>query len=394
MGFNEGRFRVTPAGVGLLGAAALLAGCASPGTPRAPSLKLPETVQDLAVMRVGDAVEVRFTVPARTTDGVAIRSATVQGVLCRQDEKAGSCKVVDAEETAKPLAVGQAVAWRDALPAGLVTGPARAVAYRVELRNSVGRSAGYSEAAYAAAGDVPPAVEGFAAAGVRSGVLLAWRAAAAGTADLLVRREQMDGSAAKGAKRGGPGAMGSAAGGGRREKTKGRPEAGLEDGVVWLKPPDAGPGVTEMVDGSIEEGVRYRYMAVRSAVVRVGGRTMEVRSAPSASVEIAWKDVYPPAAVQGLTALGYAANSGYAVDLVWEPVSDPRVTGYMVKRQQMDAAGQAVGAAETLSAEPVAAPGFHDESAKAGESYRYEVTAVDAKGNTSAAAVATVGAVR
>ncbi len=370
----------------------MVAGCASPGTPRAPSLQLPDAVQNLTAARVGDAVEVRFTVPTRTTDGVALRGATVSGVLCRQEDKAGPCRTVDSEETAGPLALGKAVVWRDVLPAGLGAGPARAVAYRVELRNERGRSAGYSEAVYGAAGRTPPAVEGFAAEGVRSGVLLTWRAAS-GTAALSVRRERVDGISPG---QGGPGTQGKALGG-RRKAGSGQSTRGdshEDDAAVWLKAAAGGQGVPEMVDGTVEEGARYRYTAVRSETVRVGGRTLEVRSAPSAGVEMVWRDVYPPAAPQGLTALGYAAGSepggasSYAVDLVWEPVSDPRVTGYVVVRQRLDAAGQAVGAVDRLSAEPVSTPGFHDASAKAGERYRYRVTAVDAKGNASSPAVA------
>ena len=300
-----------------------------------------------------------------------------------------------------PLAVGSTVKWRDVLPPGLATGPVRALAYRVELRNAAGKAAGFSEAAYAAAGNAPPAVEHFVAEGVRSGVLLQW-SGAAGTAELLVRRERLDGAstAVRRGRRAGSRSPAEAAPASRRGNGAGkasRLDADREEAMVWLKSSAAGPGAPEMVDGTIAEGVRYRYTALRSETVRVGGRTLEVRSAASAGVEIAWRDVYPPPVPQGLTALGFATASGqgrpqaYAVDLVWEPVNDPRVTGYVVERQRLGAAGQAVEAAERLTAEPVSTPGFHDAGAVAGVSYRYRVTAVDAKGNVSAPAVAGVG---
>src|ERR1035441_4608651 len=51
----------------------LLAGCASPGPPLPPSLKLPEVVTDLTARRVGDQVMLHWTTPTRTTDKLLIR---------------------------------------------------------------------------------------------------------------------------------------------------------------------------------------------------------------------------------------------------------------------------------------------------------------------------------
>ena len=48
--------------------------CASPGPPRAPSLQLPNPVSDLSAARVGDHVEIRFTVPRETTDHIPVPS--------------------------------------------------------------------------------------------------------------------------------------------------------------------------------------------------------------------------------------------------------------------------------------------------------------------------------
>ncbi|HEY0785677.1 MAG TPA: hypothetical protein VGD62_07375, partial [Acidobacteriaceae bacterium] len=48
------------------------------------------------------------------------------------------------------------------------------------------------------------------------------------------------------------------------------------------------------------------------------------------------------------------------------------------------------GPAEQLNAIPVKTPGFHDSTAQPARSYRYEVVAVDARGNVSAPATAQV----
>jgi len=46
----------------------LTAGCASPGTPLPPSLKLPQAVTGLTATRVGDSVMLAWTTPSRTTN--------------------------------------------------------------------------------------------------------------------------------------------------------------------------------------------------------------------------------------------------------------------------------------------------------------------------------------
>ncbi|HEY5163977.1 MAG TPA: hypothetical protein VII81_13290, partial [Terriglobales bacterium] len=51
-----------------------LAACGTPGAPRPPSLRLPETVRDLAAWRQGNTVTLTWTEPLRTTDGETIRA--------------------------------------------------------------------------------------------------------------------------------------------------------------------------------------------------------------------------------------------------------------------------------------------------------------------------------
>jgi hypothetical protein len=70
--------------------------------------------------------------------------------------------------------------------------------------------------------------------------------------------------------------------------------------------------------------------------------------------------------------------------LVWEPVQEPGLKGYVVSRQ---ADG---GEVEKLTPEPVTLPAFHDASAKQGVGYRYSVRAVSAKGVEGAAAMVVV----
>ncbi len=171
------------------------------------------------------------------------------------------------------------------------------------------------------------------------------------------------------------------------------------NGEVWLQAAPGDASASATLDGSVTEGVPYTYVAIRRETVKLGNRTVELRSTPSAAVTVVWRDVYPPPVPTGLTALGYqipAANSpgsnqpvaapSYAVDLVWQPVNDPRLAGYIVYRQPLNGAGEPAGERTRLTAQPIVTPGFHDATAAAGTAYRYGVSAIDAKGNESRAA--------
>ena len=147
---------------------------------------------------------------------------------------------------------------------------------------------------------------------------------------------------------------------------------------VWLEA-HAG-GADQTIDGSASEDTAYRYVAVRRRVVTLGGQKVELRSALSPAVVITWRNAFPPAAPVGLSAAPFAEGGAFAVDLVWEPVQEPGLKGYVVTRQAAGWGGEAVGSPEKLTPEPVALPAFHDASAKQGVGYRYSVRAVSAKG--------------
>ena len=365
-------------------------GCASPGPPRAPSLQLPQLVGDLSAVRVGDRVELGFTLPQRTTDNLPIREASVRASVCRGGD-GGPCVPVAAHENvdlpvkAGASAADRAVTWQDALPAVETKGTPKLVSYRVKLTNLEGKTAGWSEPAYTAAGAAPVAVSGLSAEETRAGILLKWQPAAgpAGNSrgdEVLLRREMVATPLGPNGPPGTPvSTPGSPAGGKKGEATE----------PVWLEARAGGGDQTgvsnETMDASASEDTAYRYVAVRRRVVTLGGRKVELRSAPSAPVGITWRNAFPPAAPVGLSAAPFAQGGAFAVDLVWEPVQEPGLKGYVVTRQ---ADG---GEIEKLTAEPVALPAFHDASAKQGVGYRYGVRAVSAKGVEGAEATVVVG---
>ncbi len=394
------RFRTRP--TSLFALSVLLApvfgltlGCASPGAPRPPSLHLPQPVGDLAGTRSGDDVEIRFTIPSRTTDGLPLRNGPLSATLCRRVAAGNVCKPVTANvplNAAGHRSTPETVLWTDRLPSELLTGSARSIAYQVQVSNGEGKSAGYSAPSYVAAGAAPLRVEGFQAQGIRSGVLLRWTPEA-GTGEVLLEREQLDPLPASGPSKGANPATSRAFSHGTHQPAKTASDA------VWLQAEPGNSNSAQTIDGTITEGVRYRYIAVRRIVAQVGGRSLELRSAPSSPAEIAWRDVYPPPTPQGLTAIGFAETSAaststaaYAVDLIWQPVVDLRVIGYKVTRVALSSTGDVQGAPEPLNKEPVSTPAFHDATAVPTQSYRYTVTAVDGKGNASTPAETTVQA--
>ena len=386
-----------------------LTGCASPGPPRAPSLQIPRLVSDVSAVRSGDTVLLRFTVPVRTTDGQLLRETVVNGSLCRQIGSTGPCIPVDEAETRHPLSVptvtsATPVLWTDNLPEGLRSGPPRPVAYRLELRNSVSRSAGLSDPVYAAAGSAPPPVAGLRAEGTRLGVELQWTPVP-GAGEVLIERDepvspgqplQKPASQPTHGAHGGKAAKsghGAAPNTGRNATHK---EAATP-GRVMLQAAPGDLNASATIDREIQEDVPYRYSALRRETVQLGNRTLELRSSPSPEVSITWRDVYPPPAPTGLTGVGYQGTADaktpadvYGVDLVWQPVEYTRLAGYVLYREPLNAAGEPVAERRRLTPEPVLTPGYHDASAQPGVRYRYSVTAIDPKGHESGAAQAVV----
>ena len=369
----------------------ILAGCASPGVPLPPSLKLPEVVDDLAVTRVGDQVRLHWTTPAKTTDGRAFTGA-ITAEICRETVAAPppATQVQGASAAAPPCSPVARLAVKpgasesaDPLPTSLTAAPARLLAYRVQLRNSRGRTAGPSAAVFTASGPAPDPVQGLRGKASKQGAELEWRAVGASVDAVELDRTAVEppvepaaggkiGAApkppaeARFLARGGVAAGAAAAGGG----------AGAGD---------AGGAI----DRTAQTGTTYRYTAQRVRTVLPGGHRVEVRSLPSATVTVAMLDVFPPDPPTGLVAspgfVGGEPGSQAldhtprpAIDLSWEPAIEPRVAGYRVYRREGE------GTARRLSSELIPVPAYRDLTVEAGRRYTYRVTAVDGAGNESA----------
>jgi hypothetical protein len=402
---------------------ALLTGCASPGPPLPPSLKLPQVPADLAAERTGDQVTLRWTTPSRTTDKLEIAGPMV-AEICREapaspvpaavgaTASAGSGRATEAQPCAPvvdrlKVTPGESLAV-DTLPESLTSGPPALAAYRVQLRNALGRTAGASGPAFAPLGAGPEAVDELRSRATKTGVVLEWRPARAESSESS-RGAAGDGHAADAVELDrvaldppGPshpaGAAGTLAGlaGRAKEPVEVRLRVDAERSGSASGAGDEGGkgegGTREeggMIDRTAQLGRSYRYTAQRVRTVTLGGRTLEVRSVASGPVTVAMPGHFAPDAPVGLLAAPGLDGVGDearrpSIDLSWKPaeLETNAVAGYRVYRREVE--GGAPGGWQPVGAGLVAVPAYRDRSVAAGRQYAYRVTAVDAAGEESA----------
>ncbi len=407
------------------------AGCASPRPPRPPSLNLPAMVKDLSAQRLGDGVALAWSTPEKTTDRLDIKGP-MTAEICRIAYPAvpfsGRAAVASAApcvRIARLSVASGASHTADPLPVSLAAGPAALLAYRIEILNGHGRSAGLSAPAFAAAGAAPPAVEQLRAAASPSGVVVEWQrrnSSAGGSASVELDRLLASSAAAppssasnpasnpapnpapspassspntqpkppaKRSIRGGPKV---AARPGRGSAAKPLEAAPPPPAEVTLKLPAQAVDSGGVIDSTAAKGETYRYTAQRVLNVSLDGHSLTLRSLPSAPVTLVVRDLFPPARPSGLEAVpgeavpNTAAESRSAsssIDLSWTPDTDADLAGYFVYRRQVSSTGSLAGAAIRLNQTPLVGPAYRDRTAVLGQRYAYRVTAVDASGNES-----------
>jgi hypothetical protein len=373
----------------------LVAGCASPGPPHAPTLNLPDLVKDLTAERVGDKVTLQWTTPEKTTDRIAIKGA-VTAQICRISVPAAPTPTPDcAVVTTVPVQSGASHA-EDTLPASLTIDPASLLAYRVRLLNTNNRSAGLSSEAFIAAGAAPPPVQQLRAKSLQDGIELEWQQQNT-TAQVLLDRHLIEpaGTAAANPAPAKPASSPKPATRTKSRKTSpplasAKPQA---QPISSQKTPDdvklETPKETNDAGGTIDQstlkGASYRYTAQRVREISLAGHTLELRSELSSPVTVAVLDTFPPGVPSGLEAVpGGATASDHSIDLSWTPDTDNDLAGYIVYRQEVTSTGQVAGPATRLNQSPIVGPAYRDQTAIPGHRYAYRVTAVDATGNESA----------
>lgn len=352
------------------GLSLMLAGCASPGAPLPPSLKLPQVPTDLTATRVGTRVVLRWTTSARTTDR-ALVTGPVTAEACRETlgaagQAAGTaprqgrrssrvCNNVVARAAVSP----GASELSDPLPAPLTAGAPVVLAYRVQLLNAAGKTAGASQVVYAAAGAAPEPVTGLKGSSTKPGVVLEWtHATGAGPADSVELDRMMEPSADN------------------DKPTK--KEVALLGGDTQAESRFSARDTGGAIDRTAKAGEKYRYTVQRVRAVPFQGKTLEIRSEATAPVEVAVKTVFPPDMPTGLIAAPAFSELGKpAIDLSWEPNVEVRIAGYKVYRR--------TGAEpwRVLTPDPVTVAAYRDVAVTPGERYTYRVTAVNDAGMES-----------
>ncbi|WP_353064809.1 fibronectin type III domain-containing protein [Tunturibacter psychrotolerans] len=392
-----------------LGAGALpiafLAGCASPGPPHAPSLNLPEVVRDLTADRTGNQVTLHWTTPEKTTDHLAIKGA-MTAEICRVttpiSQPAASTPACT-EVTRLPVSSGPSHA-EETLPSSLTLDPASLLAYRVQLFNAHGRTAGPSAEAFAAAGAAPPSVEQLHATSTREGVQLEWQqkdttspvqldrflatsastAVAPGPVNAASSTASKPTSRSKLRKASPPSTSTSAKATPAKSQAVAMTSSKTPD-EVKLETPKEVVDAGGTVDRTAQKGESYRYTARRLRDISLEGHKLELRSDLSSPVTVTMLDTFPPGVPTGLEAVpGGATPSDRSIDLSWTPDIDADLAGYSVYRQEVTSAGQVAGSATRLNSTPIVGPAYRDQTAVPGHRYAYRVTAVDASGNESA----------
>jgi len=338
------------------GLAALLAGCGMPGAPLAPSLNLPDPVNNLAAARNGNLVSLTWTMPKKNTDKLLI-VGEVQVRICRKEGVADTCATAGTLQLA-PEAEGT---FTETLPTVLATGQPRILTYFVELDNRRGRSAGLSNPSAVLAGQAPSLVAGLDAEMRRNGILLRWTPESAATAPaktaVRLHRKLLTPTAPKAAH----GPLDPA------------PEPVQQSLLV-----ESGGQTGRALDKSINFGQKYEYRAQRVVRVSVDGRALELAGPLSEPVRIDAVNVFPPAVPAALVAVAGGGENGVAIDLSWEPDTEADLAGYIVYRRE-GAAWQRISPVQ-----PVVGPAFHDAQVIAGRTYNYAVTAIDQGGHESA----------
>ncbi len=360
--------------VAALAVAALLAGCGMPGTPLPPSLNLPEKANDLAAVRNGDQVTLTWTMPRRNTDKLLLKGM-VQARVCQTGSATGAGAAACAAAGSTQFAPGADASFTETLPSQLAAGSAHALTYYVELVNRKGRSAGFSNGASVAAGQVPAAIVGLTAEMRRKGVLLAWQSEvqAAGSTEIRLVRKLLTPPPPKQKPE-----PGNAQTGAQKEPGGGLLTAPAEplERTLLVKPGTS----ARALDQDVRFNERYEYRAQRVATVEASGQTLELAGPLSAPVEIETKNTFPPAVPTGLAAVGSAGENGAgpAIDLNWQPNAEPDLAGYIVYRREGDGEWQRISPAQL-----VVGPAFHDANVTAGHTYRYAVSSIDQEGHES-----------
>jgi hypothetical protein len=345
-------------------------GCGAPGEPVPPVPPTPVAITDLTARQAGDAVQLSFTMPNKSTLGEKLKEVPAFELLRGSfkpdgtaDEK--SFRVVDTVpgSLVNEYVQKDKVEFPDAIsPQELRTHAGETVLYRVRTYVSPKKISSSSPSAALKLYPVPAPISSVEVELTENAIHLKWQPPTSTTAgeplgaipEYHVYRGELDPQTAEAAK---------------LDARKGTWKAPLLRIAVTTIP--------EYHDVGFDYGQTYAY-TVRS-VIQVQGMALE--SSDSPLVVLTPRDTFPPAAPQGLVAavLPGATDETKVVDLSWSINLETDLAGYRVYRSEQEGTQ-----GELLTKELLPTPAYRDTSIHNGQKYWYRVTAVDKAGNESA----------
>ena len=350
-----------------------LTGCASIGPPLPPSLELPRPPSDLRAARKGDHVTLSWSIPLRTTDRQGMRYLGKTRV-CRDVDAplkvcekpvGGAAPPADFSVAKKAPAQKLTATFTDSLPAELEQAhPAGFATYAVEVLNQAGRGAGLSNQVRVPLLPTLPPFPSFAAKITRQGVLITWKCPLesserkSDTRHLFRIYRHPEGNVAE-------------------TRIAELDVASCVSGGGTLT--GEGEMTTSFLDQTFEWENTYRYRGtVVSTIDRAAAPATEVEGDDTPELKVFAHDIFPPAVPSGLQAVFSGPGQRPFIDLIWAPVPDADLDGYIVFRHEQGTSPV------KLNSELVKTPAYRDEQVVSGKTYFYSVSAVDQLGNESA----------
>jgi hypothetical protein len=351
------------------GVTLVLAGCGAPGEPTPPAPPVPVAVTDLTAHQAGDGVQLTFTLPSKTITGEKLSEPPAVEILRGALKPDGTAEnrsfrevfTIPGSLMDAYLAEGH-VRFTDSVPPEEARAhPGAALAYRVRTRASRKRASADSNTVTSRLYPVPERIPSVQVRVSETAIDLSWPAPTrtsggdplSGVSGYNVYRGELDPSSDSAASK------------------------DLAQ-VKWISPLTllAPSPTTNYRDTFFEFGKTYLYV-IRS-IVLADGNALE--SGDSSSAIVAPRDIFPPAAPQGLVAgdLPGVLPGSLEVDLSWSINLETDLAGYRVYRsEQQGSRGQ------LLTPDLLPTPSYRDTSVLLGHRYLYSVTAVDRAGNES-----------
>lgn len=385
--FRDGFIRSLVAVAAGTAVALLNAGCASPGEPSARKPPVPNAISDLAASQHGNAVLLTFTVPQVSAEGKSLEHLPTVDIYrdFQRFSRAGEERpvaprrstlltTIPSDLVPQFVARGQFRYMDHFGAADFMAHPDAIAVYSVRTSVLGKKLSAQSNVVAERVYPAPEPISDLRAKATSTAVVLVWTAPQrtpigplSSVASYRIYRREAQAEPKSSGESQGVQAPDSARLPGTVPSSSARQTPLVKIGE------SPSPGFS---DTQIEFGNTYVY-SVRSVTSYSGA---SVESGDSNFVTVTPRDVFPPAAPNGLIGIFAPAASGAAahVDLSWSVSPETDLAGYHVYRSE-----QAGVLGALLNAKLLLTPAFRDMNIASGRRYFYSVTAVDRSGNES-----------